>query len=213
MRGEAAERLPSCLLADDHPALMLVLTRLLLENGFEVIGPAYDGHQAVALAREHRPDVALVDYRMPMLGGAALVASLRESVPDLRIAVYTADADETVVREALEAGAAGLLLKQAPLGDVVRAVRSVHAGHPYLDPALAASAVTDAAQAQEPRPTARELEVLALLAEGMSHREIADRLSISPETVRRHGRNAAGRLGATTRTQAVATALRDGLIS
>ena len=208
-----ADRAPRCLLADDHPALMVAISRLLSDSGFDVIGPASDGRHALALAQESQPDIALVDYRMPLLGGAALVARLSESAPGLRVVVYTADADQTVVREALEAGADGLVLKQAPLTDLVRAMKAVLAGRSYLDPALASEAVVGRAPALERDLTGRELEVLGLLAEGMSHKEIGQELSISPETVRTHARNAAGRLGAVTRTQAVATALRNGLIT
>ena len=207
-----ADRAPRCLLADDHPALMVAIGRLLSDSGFEVIGRAADGRHAVALADENAPDIALVGYRMPLLGGAALVTRLLEDTPDLRVVVYTADADETVVREALEAGADGLVLKEAPLGDLVRAMKAVLAGRSYLEPALASEAVVGRSGEVERELTGRELEVLSLLAEGMSHKEIGQQLSISPETVRTHARNAAGRLGAVTRTQAVATALRNGLI-
>lgn len=203
---------PRCLLADDHPALMIAITRLLAENGFEVVGPAYDGRDAIRLAREAVPEVAVVDYRMPGLAGGALIARLREVLPDLCVVVYTADADNVVVQESLEAGASGVVLKQAPLNDLVRAARSSLEGQTYLDPALVQSGLVDLEGRSTGVLTARELEVLGLLADGLSHKEIGHELSISAETVRTHARNAAGRLGAVTRTQAVATALRDGLI-
>ena len=207
------ERLPRCLLADDHPALMVAIRRLLSENGFEPIGPAAHGREALELAEANQPEIALVDYRMPLLGGAALVSRLRETVPDMRVVVYTAEADEALIREVLEAGAAGLVLKESPLTDLVRALAAVLAGGSYIDSVFASATVVGAAPEVERRVTGRELEVLKLLAEGMSHKEIGQELSISAETVRTHARNAAGRLGAATRTQAVATALRDGLIA
>ena len=201
-----------CLIADDHPAMAAAVSALIAQHGFDVIGPATDGLRAVALAVEARPDVALVDYRMPRLGGAELVARLRAEVPETPVLVYTAEADDRLVRDALAAGACGIVLKEAPLADLVRALETVVAGRSYIDPALARTAVMPQA-ASRSTLTARELDVLRLLADGLSHEEIGHRLSISSETVRTHVRKAAVRLGAATRTQAVATALRNGLIA
>ena len=127
----------------------------------------------------------------------------------MRLLVYTADADEAVVRGSLGAGAGGVLLKEAPLADLLRALDSVASGATYLDPALAALGLGDGA----PALTEREGIVLSLLAEGLSHDQIGARLSISGETVRTHVRKASDRLGASTRTEAVAKALRMGLIT
>lgn len=198
---------PRCLLADDHPALTVAVSAYLSEHGFSVVGPAPDGRRAVALALEEQPELALVDFRMPRLAGVELIRALREASPDTRIAVYTADADERTAHEVLEAGAVALVLKEAPLADLVRALEAALGGGSYLDPALAAEA--------EPgkKLTQRELDVLELLAEGLQHEEIGRRLGISSETVRTHLRKACDRLGAATRTQAVATALRMGLIA
>jgi len=201
-----------CLIADDHPAMAAAVSALIAQHGFDVIGPVADGLRAVALAVEARPDVALVDYRMPRLGGAELVARLRAEVPETPVLVYTAEADDRIVRDALAAGACGIVLKEAPLTDLVRALDTVSTGRSYVDPALARTAVMPQV-ATRSTLTARELDVLRLLAEGLSHEEIGRRLSISAETVRTHVRKAANRLGATTRTQAVATALRNGLIA
>ena len=208
-----SETLARCLLADDHPALAVAIGRVLADNGFELIGPAHDGREAIALAEQTRPDLALVDYRMPLVSGPALVSELRGRVPEMHVVVYTAEADAALVSEALRAGAAGLVLKQAPLTDLARALKAVQAGRSYLDPIFSGDAIADRLHDAQRQLTARELEVLGLLAEGMSHKEIGQRLSISPETVRTHARNAAGRLEAVNRTQAVATALRDGLIA
>jgi DNA-binding NarL/FixJ family response regulator len=198
---------PRCLIADDHPALTSAVAAYLSENGFDVVGPAPDGRRAVALAADERPELALVDYRMPRLAGAELVRALREASPETRIVVYTADGDERLAREVLDAGAVALVLKEAPLADLVRALESALGGGSYLDPALARNPVPGG------KLTQRELEVLALLAEGLQHEEIGRRLGISSETVRTHLRKASDRLGASTRTQAVATALRLGLIA
>jgi DNA-binding NarL/FixJ family response regulator len=198
---------PRCLVADDHPALLSAVTSYLSENGFEVVGPANDGRRAVALAAETKPDLALVDYRMPRLSGIDLVRQIKEVSPDTVIAVYTADADQQMARDVMEAGAVALVLKEAPLADLVRALEAALAGGSYLDPALQRDGVPSG------KLTARELDVLRLLAEGLQHEEIGRRLGISSETVRTHLRKASDRLGATTRTQAVATALRLGLIA
>jgi DNA-binding NarL/FixJ family response regulator len=195
-----------CLVADDHPALTAAVTQYLGAFGFEIVGPAADGPRAVALAAAEQPEVALVDYRMPRLQGLPLIAAVGAASPGTRICVYTADADEQVAREAVGAGAAAVVLKESPLRDVVRALELALDGGSYLDPAI--SATTRLAGTL----TQRELDVLGLLAEGLPHEEIGRRLGIGSETVRTHLRKASHRLGATTRTQAVAKALRLGLI-
>ena len=197
---------PTCLVADDHPALVAAVCNYLSANGFDVVGSASDGRRAVALATDTKPELALVDFRMPRLAGGELVRKLKEVSPETAIAVYTADADEAVAREVTEAGAVALVLKEAPLADLVRALESARAGVRYIDPALSQSAPGATL-------TARELDVLRLLAEGLHHEQIGSRLGITSETVRSHLRKASDRLGARTRTQAVATALRLGLIS
>ena len=198
---------PRCLVADDHPALLSAVTSDLSEIGFEVVGPANDGRRAVALAAETKPELALIGFRMPRLSGIDVMRQMKEVSPDTVIAVYTADADEQMARDVMEAGAVALVLKEAPLADLVRALEAALAGGLYIDPALQ----HDTAAAG--KLTARELDVLRLLAEGLQHEEIGRRLGISSETVRTHLRKASDRLGATTRTQAVATALRLGLIT
>jgi len=198
---------PRCLVADDHPALVSAVCGFLAEHGFDVVGPAADGLRAVELAARESPDLALIDYRMPRLAGLELVGSLRAQAPATRIVVYTGDGDEQLARDVLDAGAVALVLKEAPLADLARALEAVLAGGSYLDPALSR------ATARSQKLTQRELDVLGLLAEGLPHEEIGRRLGISSETVRTHLRKASDRLGAASRTQAVATALRLGLIS
>jgi DNA-binding NarL/FixJ family response regulator len=197
---------PRCLIADDHPALTSAVANYLSESGFEIVGPASDGRRAVLLAEAEKPELALVDFRMPRLSGLELVTAIRDASPDTRICVYTGDADEQIAKDVLAAGATALVLKEAPLADLVRALEAVLAGRSYLDPGVRSQAVTG-------KLTPRELDVLKLLAEGLQHEEIGRRLGISSETVRTHLRKACDRLGATTRTQAVATALRMGLIA
>jgi DNA-binding NarL/FixJ family response regulator len=198
-----------CLVADDHPALVAAVSDFLTNEGFEIVGQARDGLTAVASARETLPDVALVDYRMPHLEGAQLLEELHEAAPEMLIAVYTADSDQSIVNVVFEAGAHALILKDAPLSDLGHALEAICSGRRYIDPALARAALT--ASNSKPALTPREAEVLAHVADGLSHDEIGRRLSISPETVRTHVRKACERLNARTRTHAVATALRRGL--
>jgi DNA-binding NarL/FixJ family response regulator len=196
----------TCLVADDHPALAAAVCGYLAQSGYEPIGPSPNGRTAVELARDRQPDVAVVDWRMPMLSGPELLAELRIAAPATALLVYTAEADEDVARAALAAGAAGLVLKEAPLADLVRALDAVERGQSYVDPGVMRAQPASAL-------TARELAVLELIADGLSHEQIGARLGIGTETVRTHGKKASARLGATTRTQAVATALRLGLIA
>ena len=198
-----------CLVADDHPALVAAVSDFLEKNGFEVVGQARDGLAAVAGVQETQPDIALVDYRMPHLEGAELLAQLKAEAPEMLIAVYTADTDQSIVAVIFEAGADALILKDAPMTDLIYALESIRSGRRYVDPALARAAL---GAGQRPALTPREAEVLGHVADGLSHDEIGRRLSISPETVRTHVRKACERLNARTRTHAVAIALRLGLL-
>jgi DNA-binding NarL/FixJ family response regulator len=200
-----------CVVADDHPALLRAVSEFLEASGFTLAGDAADGERAVAVVQDKKPDVAVVDFRMPRLGGVELIRRLRETTPATRVVVYTGEANEAVVRAVLDAGAAAVLLKEAPLADLVRAIESVLAGSTYVDAMLAGFAF--GGEEQRPTLTARERQVLLLLADGLSHDEIGGKLSISAETVRTHVRKACERLGASTRTQAVAKALRLGLLT
>jgi DNA-binding NarL/FixJ family response regulator len=196
-----------CLVADDHPALAWSVSAQLRRSGYDVVGPAGDGHAAVRLAAAEQPQAAVVDLRMPHLDGPELISELRAVSPDTSVCIYTADVDEAVAPEALAAGAAAVVLKDASLASLERALEAALAGHEYLDPGVKPKPATATALTQ------RELDVLLLLAEGLKHEEIGARLGIGSETVRTHLRKACTRLGAATRTQAVATALRRGLIT
>jgi DNA-binding NarL/FixJ family response regulator len=200
-----------CLVADDHPALLNVLADYLSDLGLEVVATVADGAQAIGVATGEALDAAVVDYRMPRLSGVELLTRLREVSPQTKLVVYTADADEQLVREALGAGADAVLLKESPLQDLGRALEATLAGSTYLDPALSQFALMDTPA--KPALTERETAVLELVAQGLSHEEIGTRLSISSETVRSHVRKACERLDASTRTQAVAIAMRLGLIA
>ena len=197
-----------CLVADDHPGLVAAVSDHLERSGYEVVGHAGDGVAAVAKAEELRPEIAVIDYRMPRLEGAELLGRLRKLVPEMLVAVYTADADRSIAAAVFDSGAHALIPKDAPLEDLVSALETIRSGRRFVDPALA-RLVPGAAG--NPKLTPREMEVLSHVADGLSQEEIGLRLSISPETVRTHVRKACERLNARTRTHAVATALRLGL--
>jgi DNA-binding NarL/FixJ family response regulator len=202
---------PRCLIADDHPALLVAVRDFLGANGFEVVASAGDGETAVAAAERLTPELALIDYRMPRLGGVELLRQLAAVAPNMRIAIYTAEADRELVRSALGAGACAVVLKESPLVDLLRALQSALRGRPYVDPILGRAAFEG--RRESAGLTQRESQVLLLVADGLSHDEIAERLQIGPETVRTHVQKARHRLGAENRTHAVATALRLGLIA
>lgn len=186
---------------------------VLEDHGIEVAGRARDGEEAFAKIETRRPAVALVDVRMPALSGLDLVSRATKAKLPTAVILYTGYGDRALVTEALDAGARGFLMKEAPLVDLVRAVELVAAGGTYVDPVLAGMFATAQANGLTPELTQREREVLRLLADGFSNEEIGKRLFISPETVRTHIRKAMTKLGAETRTQAVAKALRHSLIS
>jgi DNA-binding NarL/FixJ family response regulator len=199
--------------ADDHPAMLTAVADILAANGFEVVGRAADGEHALTLIGESKPDIALVDVRMPRMTGIELAKRLATASPKTAIVFYTAFGDRALLSEALDVGARGFVLKEAPLADLVRAVQLVAGGDAYVDPVLAGVLVSGRLTQTLPTLTQREREVLRLLADGLANEEIGRRLHISAETVRTHVRKAMTKLEADTRTQAVATALRQSIIS
>jgi DNA-binding NarL/FixJ family response regulator len=203
----------SCLVADDHPAMIEAVCDVLEDAGIEVIGRARDGEEALQKLETRKPRVALIDLRMPRLSGIELTRRAARSTPGTAIILYTAHGERALLTEALDAGARGFLLKEAPLSDLVRAVEMVSSGMTYVDPGLAGILATSDSAAAATKLTQRERDVLRLLADGLTNEEIGKRLFISPETVRTHVRKAMDKLNADTRTQAVATALRQSLIA
>ena len=202
----------TCVIADDHPAMLTAIADTLERSGVEIVGRASDGQEALVQIEAQHPRVAIVDVRMPRLSGIEVATKSAVVAPNTSIIFYTAYGDRALLSEALDVGARGFVLKEAPLPDLVRAVERVAAGDAYVDPVLAGILVS--AQSEKiPSLTQREREVLRLLADGLSNEEIGKRLFISPETVRAHVRKAMAKLEADTRTQAVAIALRQSLIS
>jgi len=183
----------------------------------EVVGLAADGAEAVALAAEHRPDVVLMDLRMPRMDGVAATAALRDADPASRVVVLTTYADDESIIGALSAGAVGYLTKDATRDDIRRALEAAAAGQSVLDPAVQAS-LLKAAQQSPGRPSAlpdglteREAEVLALLAGGRSNTEIAEQLYVAEATVKTHINRIFAKTNSRDRTQAAAYAHRNGL--
>lgn len=203
-----------CVIADDHPAIIDSVSRYLAEvDDVEIVARAHDGDQALLLIEEHAPDVAIVDIRMPGVGGVDIARKISAQGSSTAVILYTGHSDRALLLEALDAGARGFLVKEAPLDDLARAIRTVGAGGTYVDPALAGLLAGPLAAERLPTVTKREREILRLLADGMRNEQVARRLSISPLTVRSHVKNAMQKLEADTRTEAVAKALRESLIA
>jgi DNA-binding NarL/FixJ family response regulator len=201
----------TCVVADDHPAVLASVSRYLEASGLRVVGRARNGEEAIALVESQRPMLALLDLRMPKLGGAAALRRIARTTPQCASVAYSGYADRAMLTEALDAGARGFVLKDAPFEALLRALDTVTSGGMYIDPALA-DIVLRAADG-DVKLTPRERDVLRLLADGHSNESIGKSLFISPDTARTQLGVAMAKLGAATRTQAVAIALRDSLIS
>lgn len=205
--------LVSCVVADDHPAVLEAVAEYLTQGGVDVVARARDGEEALEKIESRKPAVALVDVRMPKLGGIELARRAHRSTPETAIVLYTGYGDRALLTEALDAGVKGFVLKEAPMDDLLRALQAVAAGSTYVDPVLAGTLAASSVGSKLPQLTQRERDVLRLLADGLANEEIGKRLFISAETVRTHVRKAMAKLDADTRTQAVARALRDRLIA
>lgn len=203
----------TCVIADDHPPVLQFLSRYLSNSGITITASTRDGDEALQKIALTNPTVALLDARMPRRGGLDVLRRLRESGSRTRVILYTGYGDDALLNDALDAGVGGVLDKDAPLDDLVRAIQIVAEGGTYLDPTAAASLIQQRRRTKAHALTQREREVLRLLADGMTNEQIGAELSISAQTVRTHVQKAMEKLGAATRVQAVATALRESLIS
>jgi DNA-binding NarL/FixJ family response regulator len=213
------------LAADDQRVVREGIAMILsLLPGVEVAGTAADGEEALALAAERRPDVVLMDLRMPRMDGVEATRRLRAEFPEMQVIVLTTYADDRSVIDALRAGARGYLTKDSGAAEIMRALEQVVAGQAVIDPAVQHHLVDAIAAGPAPpepeavqvptRPdglTPREAEVLSLVAEGLSNGEIADRLVISAATVKTHVNHILGKIGVNGRAQAVGYAYRNGL--
>ena len=205
------------LIADDHAVVRQGLrTFLELQDDIEVVADVADGESALAAAAEHDPDVVLMDLVMPGVDGVEAIRRLRERQPHTRVVVLTSFLDDDKLFPAVRAGAAGYLLKDVEPAELVRAIHAVGDGEALLHPAVAARLMEELSAAGRPPPeeslTAREREVLELIARGLPNKLIARELAIAEKTVKTHVSSILGKLGLTDRTQAALYAVRSGLL-
>jgi DNA-binding NarL/FixJ family response regulator len=201
------------LIADDHPVVRDGLSGMFAADpGFEVAGEAADGSQAVRLAEALRPDVILMDLRMPGMDGVRAISELARRGNPARVLVLTTYDTDSYVLPAIEAGATGYLLKDAPRAELLHAVRSAAAGQPVLAPSVAARLMNRVRAPEQELLSQRELEVLELVAAGHTNREAAARLFISEATVKTHLLHIYAKLGVTDRAAAVAEAFNRGML-
>jgi len=207
------------LLADDH-AMLRDGVRMVLEShpSFEVVGTADNGVEAVALAQSLQPDIAVLDVAMPDLNGLEATRAIRACCPNTEVVILSMHEGEDYLREALRAGAAGYVLKRAAAKELVGAIQAVQRGESYLDPALTRTLISDYVRKVDRSDgaidalTEREIEVLTLVAEGLTNRQIALKLNISIKTVQSHRANLMDKLDLHDRTELVRYAIRRGLI-
>ena len=198
------------LISDDHPVVRSGLAAVLVqEPGLKLVAEAENGERAVALYREHRPDVCLMDLRMPVVDGVEAIRSITAEFPEARILALTTYEGDADIRRALAAGARGYLLKDMLLTEVISSVRAVHRGERVIPIAVAARL---AEFPERSELTERELEVLQLVARGLSNKDVGRAIGRTSETVKIHLKNTFEKLGVADRTEAVTVALTRGLI-
>jgi len=207
------------LLVDDHAIVRKGIRALLAtERDIQVVGEAGDGAEAIAQAQALRPDVILMDLMMPKMDGIEATRQITSKQPNVHILVLTSFAADEKVFPAIKAGALGYLLKDSDPADLIRALRQVHRGEPSLEPSIARKVLFELSHPTKKTPTAdplteRELEVLRLVAQGLSNRDIAEQLVVSEMTVRTHVSSILSKLHLASRTQAALYALREGIAS
>jgi DNA-binding NarL/FixJ family response regulator len=214
-------RMVRVLVVDDHDLFRAGLASLLsAEDGIEVVGQASGGNMGVRLATELRPDVVLMDVRMPDLGGPEATRLIRQRAPEIKVVALTVSSDDADVSAVLQAGAVGFLAKDTPIDSLVVAVNAAASGAAWLSP-RAAEVVLGRIRALTPAPprdstslaqlSDREIDVLRLIANGMENAEIAAALNISPRTAKNHVSNILAKLGLPSRVQAAVYAVRQGV--
>lgn len=203
------------MLVDDHTMVRQGLaTFLQVFDDLQLVGEAENGAAAIQLCSEATPDVILMDMVLPDMDGSAVTRAIRQQNPQVRVIMLSSFKEGRLIKQALEAGAIGYLLKDITADDLVRAIRAAYAGHATLSPEAAQSLVKISNLPSIPSQdlTEREREVLALMIEGLNNTQIAGRLEISPSTVKSHVSNILSKFGVASRTEAVALALRTGLV-
>ncbi len=209
-----AESIVRVLIVDDHPVVRDGLRGMLAnEDGFEVVGEAADGREAVARALAYQPDVILMDLRMPEMNGVSAIKELAEKGIESRVLVLTTFDTDSDVLPAVEAGATGFLLKDAPREELLRAIRAAARGEAVLSPSIGSRILGQVRQPSKEAVSQRELEVLQLVAAGSPNREIAERLFISEATVKTHLLHIYAKLGVNDRAGAVGAAFERGLLT
>ena len=212
--GSVATRRTSVLLADDHAIVREGVRRVLAQiEDMVVVGEAATGEEAVDLVSRRRPDVVLMDCRMPGLGGIAAAATITREHAGVHVLMFTAHADQDLLWEALDSGAEGYLLKDSDSTSVAEAIRQVLVGEPYVDPRLAPDFLRQLARPRQASVlSGREREILQMLADGYSNKQVSEQLVVSVETVKTHVKHILAKLQAEHRTQAVAIGIRQSLI-
>jgi DNA-binding NarL/FixJ family response regulator len=205
---------PRVLLADDHLIVRQGLKVLLQREGFEIVGEAADGQQAVRLARDRRPDVAILDFAMPVLNGLDAAREILRSCPRTRVILLTMHTEDRYVHEALRVGVSGYVVKSQASADLVRAIREVSRDMTYLSPRVSRTVVQAyLAKSDAPDPlTPREREVLRLVAEGKTTKEVAAILGISVKTAEAHRIRVMKKLETHNTASTVRYAIRQGLV-
>ena len=207
------------IICDDQAIVRDGLVMLLkLEPDIEVVGTAGDGTEAVEMVKDKRPDLILMDLKMPIMNGVEATREIRAKYAEVKILVLTTYADDEWVFDAIQAGASGYLLKDTPREELIKAVRGTITGKTYVDPSIAGK-VLDQVSSHQTQPatlitsklTEREIEVLRLIARGLSNADIADQLFLSDGTVRNHVSAVLAKLGVSDRTQAAVIAIQHGL--
>ena len=209
------------LVVDDQELFRRGLTMLLaVEDGIEVVGEASDGHEGMQLAVSTAPDVVLLDVRMPQQSGIEACLAIKEAVPTAKIIMLTASDEEADLYEAVKSGASGYLLKDSSIEEVAQGIRVVADGQSLISPSMAAKLIDEFKTMSRPerstgpalKLTDRELEVLRLVAKGLSNRDVAQRLAISENTVKNHVRNMLEKLQLHSRMEAVMYAVREKIV-
>jgi NarL family two-component system response regulator LiaR len=204
------------LLVDDHTMVRRGLATFLKAfDDLELAGEAASGEAAIQLCAQVRPDVVLMDIVMPEMDGVTATRAIRQQFPEVQVVALTSFKDKGLVQDALQAGAIGYLLKDVSADMLAQAIRAAHAGRATLSPEAAQALAHDASQPPTPGHDLmeRERDVLALLVEGLNNTQIADRLVVSPSTIKSHVSHILAKLGVASRTEAAALAVRHGLVT